>query len=90
MNYKSAHNLEFEFGFQKNFKNTGDTYIFKGYQIYDTNDNYICNCDITAMNMEYNKNNCTICAIIALNAYFEGIERGKKQTAETLKQILGV
>jgi len=87
MNFESFKNIEFEFSYAPTLQKY-KTYKFNGYQIFDEKNNYVCKCDITAMNLEYNKNNLMICCHICLNSYYEGINQGKKEKQNEIKNIL--
>ena len=62
-----------------NFKFTHNKkrYMFDIDRIYDSDNRYVCRCDLTATNYYGNEEIMLICCKIALDAYLEGQKYGK-------------
>ena len=72
------------------FTHNKKTYFFNTYRIYDSNDNYVCRCDLTATNYYGNEEVMRICCEIALDAYFEGHDEGEIYAKTEIRKSLGL
>ena len=65
-------------------------YVFDAYYICDSENCYVCTCDLTATNYYGNEEIMLICCKMALDAYFEGIEEGKRENRREIRTALGL
>lgn len=72
------------------FTHNQKRYTFDTYRIYDSNDDYVCLCDLTATNYYGNEEVMLICCKIALDAYFEGQEDGNIDAKTEIRKMLGL
>lgn len=65
-------------------------YVFDTYRIYDSDDNFVCLCDLTATNYYNNEEVMLICCKIALDAYFNGHDEGQIYAKTEMRKSLGL
>ena len=82
----SNHRRDIEF----QFKYEDADYYFDGLNIETEEGLFICRCDITAFDMEYNEKNLRICCKLRLDAYFTGYSAGKRAKLSEIQQVLGI
>ena len=82
----SNHRRDIEF----QFKYEGTDYYFDGLNIETEEGLFVCKCDITAFDMEYNELNLKICCLVSLDAYFTGYSAGKRAKLSEIQQVLGI
>lgn len=72
------------------FEYCGQKYKFRNNQILTKVGIFVCNCDIIAYNIEYNENNLRVICIVALDSFYEGMERGKEIVKEEIRRFFGI
>ena len=82
----SSHRRDIEF----QFKYEDADYYFDGLNIENEDGLFICRCDITAFDMEYNEKNLRICCKLCLDAYCVGYSAGKRAKLSEIQQVLGI
>lgn len=81
---KNRKDIEFDFDYE------GAEYYFDGINITTPDGLFVCKCDITAYNMEYNELNLRICCRLCLDAYCLGYADGKRAKLKEIQSILGI
>ena len=72
------------------FTHKGKHYVFDNYYICDSDNHYVCTCDLTATNYYGNEEVMLICCKNVLDAYFEGITEGQRQNRQAIRKALGL
>ena len=71
-----------------------ETYLLNSFRIYDSNNKYICDCDLSVTKYYGNQEITLLCCRIALDAYYAGKADGKtehkKEVGSVIKDLLGL